>query len=179
MELELFPKPNRSKGKVLWGEFSQWKNWIFDRIGSYWFIWGEQLYKWWDWKFEVFSHENESPGYSKLLIVLAMQSIFFYEGKTPIAPNPPWEGGFNLGEDQLGNHWMGFSSQGWRRKDLHALLGFIPLLKAFRRSSLFNHCIQTLLLSRLNGALGWDKKEGEKVDVSLDNRLPINNYGSI
>ncbi|MDO8965570.1 MAG: M1 family metallopeptidase [Algoriphagus sp.] len=36
----------------------------------------------------------------------------FYGGKTPIAVNPPWEGGFTWEKDQLGNHWMGLSSQG-------------------------------------------------------------------
>lgn len=36
----------------------------------------------------------------------------FYGGKTPIAPNPPWEGGFTWEKDQLENHWMGLSSQG-------------------------------------------------------------------
>lgn len=36
----------------------------------------------------------------------------FYSGKTPIAENPPWQGGFTWEKDQLGNHWMGLSSQG-------------------------------------------------------------------
>ncbi|OOG74346.1 M1 family metallopeptidase [Algoriphagus sp. A40] len=36
----------------------------------------------------------------------------FYGGKTPIAENPPWQGGFTWEKDQLGNHWMGLSSQG-------------------------------------------------------------------
>jgi aminopeptidase N len=36
----------------------------------------------------------------------------FYGGKTPVAPNPPWEGGFTWEKDELDNHWMGLSSQG-------------------------------------------------------------------
>lgn len=36
----------------------------------------------------------------------------FYGGKTPIAKNPPWEGGFTWVKDELENHWMGLSSQG-------------------------------------------------------------------
>lgn len=36
----------------------------------------------------------------------------FYGGKTPIAQNPPWSGGFTWEKDQLDNHWMGLSSQG-------------------------------------------------------------------
>ncbi|MDN3668789.1 M1 family metallopeptidase [Echinicola jeungdonensis] len=35
----------------------------------------------------------------------------FYRGKTPIATNPPWVGGFTWERDQKGNHWMGLSSQ--------------------------------------------------------------------
>ena len=35
----------------------------------------------------------------------------FYGGKTPIAQNPPWEGGFTWEKDQLDNHWVGLSAQ--------------------------------------------------------------------
>lgn len=35
-----------------------------------------------------------------------------YSGKTPIAINPPWTGGFTWEKDGFGNHWMGLSSQG-------------------------------------------------------------------
>lgn len=34
-----------------------------------------------------------------------------YKGKTPIASNPPWSGGFTWEKDSKGNHWMGLSSQ--------------------------------------------------------------------
>lgn len=36
----------------------------------------------------------------------------FYGGKTPIAENPPWTGGFTWEKDKFENHWMGLSSQG-------------------------------------------------------------------
>jgi aminopeptidase N len=36
----------------------------------------------------------------------------FYHGKTPIAINPPWTGGFTWEKDSFDNHWMGLSSQG-------------------------------------------------------------------
>ena len=36
----------------------------------------------------------------------------FYGGKTPIASNPPWTGGFTWKKDSFDNHWMGLSSQG-------------------------------------------------------------------
>jgi aminopeptidase N len=59
----------------------------------------------------AFSHEND------ILDVIpddctCDQVQVFYGGKTPIAQNPPWEGGFTWEKDQLGNHWMGLSSQG-------------------------------------------------------------------
>lgn len=36
----------------------------------------------------------------------------FYSGKTPIAIDPPWTGGFTWEKDSFDNHWMGLSSQG-------------------------------------------------------------------
>ena len=36
----------------------------------------------------------------------------FYSGKTPMAINPPWTGGFTWERDSFDNHWMGLSSQG-------------------------------------------------------------------
>jgi aminopeptidase N len=36
----------------------------------------------------------------------------YYGGKTPIAQNPPWTGGFTWELDRFDNHWMGLSSQG-------------------------------------------------------------------
>ncbi|GAA0880501.1 M1 family metallopeptidase [Algoriphagus jejuensis] len=36
----------------------------------------------------------------------------FYGGKTPIAQDPPWEGGFTWEKDQFDNYWMGLSDQG-------------------------------------------------------------------
>ncbi|GAB3231887.1 M1 family metallopeptidase [Algoriphagus aestuariicola] len=58
-----------------------------------------------------FQHQND------LLDIIPIdctcdQVQVFYGGKTPIAPNPPWEGGFTWEKDQLDNHWMGLSSQG-------------------------------------------------------------------
>lgn len=59
----------------------------------------------------AFSHQND------LLDIIPAdctcdQVTVFYGGKTPIAVNPPWEGGFTWEKDQLNNHWMGLSDQG-------------------------------------------------------------------
>jgi aminopeptidase N len=58
-----------------------------------------------------FSHQND------LLDILPIdctcdQVQVFFGGKTPIAQNPPWTGGFTWEKDQLENHWMGLSCQG-------------------------------------------------------------------
>jgi aminopeptidase N len=64
-----------------------------------------------DGKAVKFSHAND------LLDIIPIdctcdQVQVFYGGKTPIAVNPPWEGGFTWEKDLLENHWMGLSSQG-------------------------------------------------------------------
>ena len=58
-----------------------------------------------------FSHQND------LLDIIPVdctcdQVQIFYGGKTPIAQNPPWTGGFTWEKDLLENHWMGLSCQG-------------------------------------------------------------------
>ena len=58
-----------------------------------------------------FSHEND------ILDIIPVdctcdQVQVFYGGKTPIAQNPPWTGGFTWEKDQLENHWVGLSCQG-------------------------------------------------------------------
>ncbi|WP_114747893.1 M1 family metallopeptidase [Pleomorphovibrio marinus] len=35
----------------------------------------------------------------------------YYKGKTPVASNPPWVGGFTWEKDDNGNHWVGLSAQ--------------------------------------------------------------------
>jgi len=58
-----------------------------------------------------FSHQND------ILDIIPVdctcdQVQVFYEGKTPIAENPPWTGGFTWEKDQFENHWVGLSCQG-------------------------------------------------------------------
>ncbi len=64
-----------------------------------------------DGKVVKFSHQND------LLDIIPIdctcdQVQVIYGGKTPIAQNPPWTGGFTWEKDQFENHWMGLSSQG-------------------------------------------------------------------
>ncbi|HSF54500.1 MAG TPA: M1 family metallopeptidase [Algoriphagus sp.] len=58
-----------------------------------------------------FSHESDILNIIPIDCTCDKVQVF-YGGKTPIAQNPPWEGGFTWEKDQLGNHWMGLSSQG-------------------------------------------------------------------
>jgi aminopeptidase N len=37
--------------------------------------------------------------------------VVYYQGKMPIAPNAPWQGGFSLAKSPNGNHWIGLSCQ--------------------------------------------------------------------
>lgn len=59
----------------------------------------------------LFSHANDILDI--LPIDCTCNSVeVFYGGKTPIAINPPWTGGFTWERDSFDNHWMGLSSQG-------------------------------------------------------------------
>lgn len=58
-----------------------------------------------------FSHQND------ILDIIPVDCTcdriqVFYGGKTPIAENPPWTGGFTWETDQFDNHWVGLSCQG-------------------------------------------------------------------
>ena len=64
-----------------------------------------------DGKEVAFSHQND------LLDIIPVDCSckevqIFYGGKTPIAQNPPWTGGFTWEKDSFDNHWMGLSCQG-------------------------------------------------------------------
>ena len=39
-----------------------------------------------------------------------VKAYVLYEGKPPVAPNPPWNGGFTWSYDSAGNPWIGMSS---------------------------------------------------------------------
>jgi aminopeptidase N len=64
-----------------------------------------------DGKVVTFSHQNDVLDIIPIDCTCDQVQVF-YGGKTPIAQNPPWSGGFTWEKDQLENHWMGLSSQG-------------------------------------------------------------------
>lgn len=58
-----------------------------------------------------FSHQNDILDIIPVDCTCDMVQVF-YGGKTPIAQNPPWTGGFTWEKDQFENHWVGLSCQG-------------------------------------------------------------------
>jgi len=163
LELELFPKPNRSKGKkyceVLHNGKSIWSD--LDLIIRWWAV-----YKWMGLKL--------SFAWKYLLDIRVIDlycdcSRYFLRGKTP-SLLIRLEGWFTWEKDQLGNHGW-FSSQGEAQRS-SARFEFIPLLKPSEGVRLFITVTQNPTLSRLNGA--WMRKEEEKkLNVSLTTDYPI------
>jgi aminopeptidase N len=121
-----------------------------------------------------FSHQNDLLDI-KVIDCTCDAVDIYYEGKTPIAINPPWQGGFTWEIDQLGNNWMGLSSQGEGAKI------FMPALD--HPSSEASNGVDLLVtvpnpyFVAANGRLDQIKKEGEKLTYHWTTDYPINNYG--
>ncbi|MFN3997959.1 M1 family metallopeptidase [Algoriphagus sp.] len=98
----------------------------------------------------------------------------FYGGKTPIAQNPPWTGGFTWEKDQLGNHWMGLSSQGEGSQI------FMPALD--HPSSEPSEGVDVIItvpapyFIASNGRLIRTIEKGDKVTYEWSTSYPINVY---
>jgi aminopeptidase N len=171
LELELYPEISSIKGKstVTFSSANKLDTLRLDLIDEYKVtsvqVNGSEV---------EFSHEND------LLDILVSNCTctsvdIFYNGKTPIALNPPWEGGFTWEKDQLGNDWMGLSSQGEGAKI------FMPALD--HPSSEASEGVDLLItvpkpyFVAANGRLDQIKKEGEKLTYYWTTDYPINNYG--
>ncbi len=120
-----------------------------------------------------FTHQND------LLDIIPIdctchQVQVFYGGKTPIAQNPPWTGGFTWEKDQLGNHWMGLSDQGEGAKI------FMPALD--HPSSEPSEGAEIILTApkpyfvASNGRLIETEENGDKITYHWSTSYPINNY---
>jgi aminopeptidase N len=98
----------------------------------------------------------------------------FYGGKTPIAENPPWTGGFTWTKDEFENHWMGLSSQGEGGKI------FMPSLDhPASQPSLGGDLILTVpkpYFVASNGRLIGSKETGNQITYHWSTSYPINNY---
>lgn len=171
LELELYPEIQSIKGKstVTFSSMDKLDTLRLDLIDEY-KVTSVQMNG-----AEVeFSHEND------LLDIRVENSTYdavdiFYEGKTPIALNPPWDGGFTWKKDKLGNDWMGFSSQGEGGKV------FMPALD--HPSSEASEGVDLLItvpkpyFVAANGRLDQIQQEGEKLTYYWKTDYPINNYG--
>jgi len=86
LELELFPETQSIKGKSTVVRSPQWKQLDFDPIGSYWISNEVSSVQMNGLKLSFFAWKW-SPGIIRVIdCTWPMQSIIFYEGKTPIAP---------------------------------------------------------------------------------------------
>jgi aminopeptidase N len=98
----------------------------------------------------------------------------YYGGKTPIAVNPPWEGGFTWEKDQFENHWMGLSAQGEGSQI------FMPALD--HPSSSPSEGVDILItvpkpyFVASNGTLEEIVEKNEKVTYHWATSYPINGY---
>nr|MBI1230007.1 M1 family peptidase [Cytophagales bacterium] len=97
-----------------------------------------------------------------------------YEGKTPIAANPPWSGGFTWEKDSNGNHWMGLSSQNEGGKVFMPCLDH-PKNKAAAGVSM-NITVPSPYMVAANGLLTEMVQQGETTSFRWESRYPIMNY---
>ncbi len=121
-----------------------------------------------------FTHQNDLLDIQ--VIDCTCQSVVIsYEGKTPIAQNPPWEGGFTWEIDQLGNYWMGLSSQGEGAKIFMPALDH-PSSEATNGVNL-SVTVPNPYFVAANGQLLRTEKNGDKLTYYWNTDYPINNYG--
>lgn len=120
-----------------------------------------------------FSHQND------VLDIIPIdctcdQVTVHYSGKTPIAINPPWTGGFTWEKDRLGNHWMGLSSQGEGAKIFMPALDH-PSSEPSQGVDLYFTAPNPYFVAS-NGRLLDTQKGQEKTTFHWATEYPINNY---
>lgn len=98
----------------------------------------------------------------------------FYGGKTPIAQNPPWTGGFTWEKDQLGNHWMGHSDQGEGSKIFMPALDH-PSSEPSEGADIVLTAPKPYFVAS-NGRLIDTEEQGNKMTYHWRTSYPINNY---
>jgi len=104
----------------------------------------------------------------------AEQATIYYQGKTPIASNPPWTGGFTWTKDSRGNHWMGLSSQNEGAKIFMPCLDH-PSSEPYEGIDLYLTAPSPYFVAA-NGVLAGEKKEGDKTTYHWTTDYSINNY---
>ncbi|MEX2593569.1 MAG: M1 family metallopeptidase [Anditalea sp.] len=104
----------------------------------------------------------------------AREAKIYYEGKTPIAMNPPWEGGFTWQKDSSGNHWMGLSSQNEGAKIFMPCLDH-PSSEPSMGIDLYLTAPAPYFIAA-NGRLVSQERKGAKITYHWSSGYPINNY---
>tara|TARA_R110002020_G_scaffold121527_4_gene276160 strand:+ start:223 stop:1890 length:1668 start_codon:yes stop_codon:yes gene_type:complete len=171
LELELFPESKSIKGKstVTFSTSTQLDTLRLDLIDEYKVTSvkakGAEL---------EFSHNNDLIDI--LITACSCDAVdIFYEGITPIAINPPWEGGFTWKKDQLGNDWMGLSSQGEGAKIFMPALDH-PSSEAAEGVDLLITVPKPYFIAA-NGRLAQVTQKEDKQTYHWSTTYPINNYG--
>lgn len=121
-----------------------------------------------------FTHEND------LLDIIPIDCTcntveVFYGGKTPIALNPPWSGGFTWELDLHDQHWMGLSSQGEGAKIFMPALDH-PSSEAQNGVDLY-FTVDKPYFVAANGRLIDQTENGDQITYHWSTDYPINNYG--
>ncbi|MFD2200204.1 M1 family metallopeptidase [Shivajiella indica] len=98
----------------------------------------------------------------------------YYGGKTPIAIRPPWSGGFTWELDDLGNHWMGLSSQNEGGKIFMPCLDH-PSSEPVNGVDLIFTVPKPYFVAS-NGRLVDTKESNEKFTYHWTTQYSINNY---
>ncbi len=98
----------------------------------------------------------------------------YYSGKTPIAQNPPWTGGFTWEKDKLNNYWMGLSSQGEGAKIFMPALDH-PSSEPAEGVDLYFTVPKPYFVAA-NGRLKGEKRVDDKIVYHWATSYPINNY---
>jgi aminopeptidase N len=104
----------------------------------------------------------------------ASEAKIYYEGHTPVAQNPPWDGGFTWEKDGSGNHWMGLSSQGEGAKIFMPCLDH-PSSEPSKGIDLYLTAPAPYFVAA-NGRLVKTENKGDKTTYHWSSEYPINNY---
>jgi len=104
----------------------------------------------------------------------ATEAKIYYGGKTPIAPNPPWTGGFTWEKDENDNHWMGLSSQNEGAKIFMPAKDH-PSSEPSQGVDLYLTAPSPYFIAS-NGRLVSTETQGDKITYHWSTSYPINNY---
>lgn len=120
-----------------------------------------------------FTHQND------ILDIIPLdctcdQVRVFYGGKTPIAENPPWTGGFTWEKDQFENHWMGLSSQGEGSQIFMPAFDH-PSSEPSEGAEMIITVPKPYFVAS-NGSLVETIEKGEKISYHWSTSYPINVY---